>query len=172
MGIVTLASSPDVTHWLNEQEDRAWRGWLGMQNLLRSQIARDLQQECGLSDTDYMVLVHLSESAGGEVRMSDLATLLRWSKSRLSHQVGRMEARGLLTRTGCPTDARGSMAVLTGSGRAEIQRAAPFHVASVRRHLIDLLPPDQLEALTEIAAIVVDHLVEVNEGAVACPGGL
>jgi DNA-binding MarR family transcriptional regulator len=143
---------------LDEDEMRAWRGWLVMSDRLRSQIARDLQSDSGLSDADYMVLVELSEAADHRVRMTDLAARLDWSKSRLSHQVGRMEARGLLRREECPSDGRGAFAVLDDRGLAEIQEAAPMHVASVRRHLIDLLDPDEVRELAKIAGKVLEHL--------------
>jgi DNA-binding MarR family transcriptional regulator len=129
-----------------------------MNELVRSQIARDLLADSGLSDPDYMVLVHLSEADGRRIRLTDLAARLNWSKSRLSHQLDRMQARGLVRREECPSDARGTFAVLAAGGLAEIERAAPKHVASVRRHLIDVLDTDQLGQLTAIAERVVGHL--------------
>src|SRR5579862_5204801 len=105
-----------ATRWLDPDEDRAWRGWLTLNERLRGQIARDLQVECGLSDPDYMVLVHLSETEGHRVRMQELAARLNWSKSRLSHQLDRMQARGLVSRESCPSDARGTFAVLEPAG--------------------------------------------------------
>jgi DNA-binding MarR family transcriptional regulator len=106
-----------------------------MSERVRSQIARDLLVDSSLSDADYMVLVHLSEAEDRRVRMTDLADRLNWSKSRLSHQLARMQARGLVEREECPSDARGAFAVLGAGGLAEIERAAPKHVVSVRRHL-------------------------------------
>ncbi|MHB1536278.1 MAG: MarR family winged helix-turn-helix transcriptional regulator [Acidimicrobiales bacterium] len=157
------------TRWLEPEEQRAWRAWLAMSELLRSQIGRDLQAEAGLSEPDLAVLVHLSESPDHQMRMTDLAERLRWSKSRLSHQVGRMEARGLLRREGCPSDARGSFAMLTSGGVEEIRRAAPAHVASVRRHLIDVLDAGQLEQLTLIAERLAEHALAEGEPA-TCSG--
>ena len=110
------------TQWLTPAEDRAWRAWLAMSERLRSQIGRDLQADSGLSDADYMVLVHLSEATDHRMRMTDLATRLNWSKSRLSHQLARMQARGLVERDDCPSDARGAFAVL-GAGRPGRDRA-------------------------------------------------
>ena len=136
--------------WLDPLESRAWRAWIQTGDVVRAQLARDLQQLCGLSDADYAVLVHVSERPDHRIRMSDLAAGLRWSKSRLSHQVGRMEVRGLLRREECPSDARGSFAVLTPCGLREIEAAAPHHVASVRRHFIDRLDRGQLAALAAI----------------------
>jgi DNA-binding MarR family transcriptional regulator len=148
----------EPTRWLTPSEDRAWRAWLAMAERLRAQIARDLLVDSGLSDADYMVLVHLSEAEGRRVRMNDLAARLNWSKSRLSHQLARMQARGLVQREECPSDARGAFAVLAAGGLAEIERAAPKHVASVRRHLIDLLDEEQLSQLSDIAELVAGHL--------------
>jgi DNA-binding MarR family transcriptional regulator len=129
-----------------------------MHERLRAQVARDLQVDSGLSDADYMVLVHLSEANEHRVRMNDLAARLNWSKSRLSHQLARMQARGLVERAECPSDGRGAFAVLAPAGLAEIERAAPMHVASVRRHLIDVLDAEQLSQLAGIAERVVEHL--------------
>ena len=148
----------EPTRWLTPDEDRAWRAWLAMNERLRAQVARDLLVDSGLSDADYMVLVHLSEAEAERMRMNDLAARLNWSKSRLSHQLARMQARGLVDRAECPSDARGAFAVLGPAGRAEIEGAAPRHVASVRRHLIDVLDAEQLAQLAAIAERVVEHL--------------
>ena len=163
------------TRWLDPLEDRAWRGWLAAGDLMRAQMGRDLWQDSGLSEADFVVLVYLSETPGHRVRMSDLAAALRWSKSRLSHQVARMETRGLVTRAECPSDARGSFAVLTDQGMEEIEAAAPHHLVGVRQHFIDLLTPEQLASLGEITEVVVNHLLSlpgapVNTAGLACPG--
>lgn len=144
--------------WLTADEQRAWRGWLALSGLLQSQVGSDLLSETGLSTADYQVLVNLSEAPDRRLRMTDLASRIDWSKSRLSHQFARMEARGLVKREECPSDARGAFAVLTDRGMGEIVRAAPFHVESVRRHFIDLLQPGELQQIDSIAARVVDHL--------------
>jgi DNA-binding MarR family transcriptional regulator len=144
-----------------------------MSDLLRGQVMHDLQTETGLSDADFPVLVHLSEATGSRMRMTDLASALRWSKSRLSHQFTRMEARGLVVREGCPEDARQTFAELTPWGRAEIERAAPVHVESVRRHFIDLLDESQLAGLSDIADVITGHLLAIGspsvDGAPPCP---
>ncbi|MGI8492614.1 MAG: MarR family winged helix-turn-helix transcriptional regulator [Acidimicrobiales bacterium] len=157
-----MAESAQSSRWLDPAEDRAWRGWLAMEQLLRTQLARDLQAECGLSESDYMVLVHLSERADGKMRMSELASRLQWSRSRLSHHIARMHGRGLVAREGCPSDARGWFAVITDVGRAEIVGAAPRHVASVRRHFIDVLDAEQLASLAEITNAVVARLLKAD----------
>jgi len=146
------------TRWLDAEEARAWRGWLSMADRLHSQLASDLLADSGLSYADYQILVHLSESPEGMVRMSDLADRLDWSKSRVSHQVSRMQARGLVRREECPSDARGAFAVLTEAGMNQIRSAAPGHVGSVRRHFVDLLGRDDLSTLASIAQRVLEHL--------------
>ena len=146
------------TRWLSDEEDRAWRGWLAMTDRLHSQLASDLLAESGLSYADYQILVHLSEAENRTVRMSDLASRLDWSKSRVSHQVSRMEARGLVSRQECSSDSRGAFAVLTDEGMEQIRAAAPGHVESVRRHFIDLLAPEDLVSLRNISGLILDHL--------------
>jgi DNA-binding MarR family transcriptional regulator len=144
--------------WLDETEARAWRGHLRMTWLLNAAIERDLLRQAGLSHPDYYVLVSLSEAEGCRLRMSELAAGIEWSKSRLSHQVARMEARGLVRREDCPGDARGTFAVLTPAGRRAIEEAAPDHVESIRRHLLDVLTAAQVEALAAISHTVIEHL--------------
>ena len=130
-----------------------------MRALLDLQIARDLSKDSGLSETDYDVLSTLSEKPEGRWRARDLAAQLLWSTSRLAHHVGRMEQRGLVARQPCPGDARGALVSLTEQGRAALEQAAPLHVASVRRHIIDLLTPGEIATLDTIAGKVITHLV-------------
>jgi DNA-binding MarR family transcriptional regulator len=144
--------------WLDDAEARAWRGYMRMRTLLHAQIVRDLAREAGLSGPDYDVLSNVSEAEGRRVRLGDLAARMAWSKSRLSHHITRMEQRGLVTREDCSSDGRGAFVVLTDAGLRAIQAAAPGHVASVRRHFIDLLSREQLDALAEISQTVVRRL--------------
>lgn len=127
---------------------------------LSARLRRALQQDAGLSDADYAVLVHLSEAEDGRLRAFELAAALGWEKSRLSHQLRRMEQRGLVGREGCDTDRRGSFAVLTEQGAGAIAAAAPQHVAEVRRWFVDVLTPEQLDALAEISEAVLAGLEE------------
>ena len=145
-------------HWLNESEARAWRGFLSMRTLLSAQIARDLADDSDLSEPDYTVLSNLSEADDHRWRVNELAARMLWSKSRLSHHIARMQERGLVTREECATDGRGAFVVLTRQGMRAIERAAPSHVVSVRRNLIDLLTPEEIDALAAISQKVVAHL--------------
>jgi DNA-binding MarR family transcriptional regulator len=152
-----------MTRWLNEREDRAWRGYRGMRTQLDLLIARDLNVDSRLSEADYDVLSALSETKGHQLRLSELADELQWTSSRLSHQIGRMEARGLVRREGSPADARGAVVQLGPMGLLQIQLAAPNHVESVRRHLFDALTPAQIDALADITQAVLRHLGPWNQ---------
>jgi DNA-binding MarR family transcriptional regulator len=92
------------------------------------------------------------------MRMSDLAAATLQSKSRLSHQITRMESAGLVRRESCDTDRRGLFAVLTPSGLETMQKVAPHHVESVRRHFIGLLSPEDLDRLRASLGPVAAHL--------------
>ncbi len=144
--------------WLTPPQERAWRRYRRMRVLLDLQIARDLHQDSGLSEADYDVLSTLSEQSGDRWRARDLAAQLLWSTSRLAHHVGRMEQRGLVERQPCPGDARGALIGLTEAGRAILREAAPPHVDSVRRNMIGLLTPDEVDALDAISSKVIAHL--------------
>ena len=147
-----------MSRWLTEDEQRAWRGLLRMTAQLNARMNRQLQDEYGISLPDYDVLVVLSEAPQGRHRVFELADELAWEQSRVSHQLARMQRRGLVARQECPTDARGAFAVLTEAGRAAIERAAPAHVEMVRQLVFDGLSRDQLAALTAVTAGVLDRL--------------
>jgi len=150
----------DEPRWLDEAEARAWLGYRRMRALLDLNITHDLGADTALSDADYDVLSTLSETPDHQLRLTSLAEHMHWSKSRLSHHIARMQQRGLLTRGGCPSDARASVVSLTEDGWRAIRAAAPHHVASVRRHFVDLLSREQIDVFGEIADTVVRALRE------------
>lgn len=149
------ASEP---RWLSEPEQDAWYAWRRVFPLINAEIARDLSQDSALSEADYDVLSALGSTDGHRMRISALAVLMRWSRSRLSHQLTRMEQRGIVRREDVATDGRGAEVVLTGAGVATITTAAPLHVESVRRHLIDVLTPDQLRTLAEVGEVLRERM--------------
>jgi DNA-binding MarR family transcriptional regulator len=147
-----------MTRWLSADEQRLWRGWIAASMLLPDRLNRDLQELHGLTGTDYQILVELSESPDRRMRMSTLADHTLLSRSRLSHQVDRMTRAGLVERQVCEADGRGMFAVLTDHGWETIVKAAPDHVESVRRHLLDQLTPEEFQAFGEACIKVADAL--------------
>jgi len=150
------------TEWLNEQEAHAWRGYRRMRALLDLELTRDLMRDSGLSDADYDVLSNLSETPGQRLRLSELATWMLWSKSRLSHHITRMQQRGLVDREECADDGRGSVITLTPAGLRAIEQAAPRHVASVRRNMFDLLTAQEIATLGKLSHRVLEHLIHTD----------
>ncbi len=146
--------------WLTDAEQSVWRSFLSMKTLLDAQLGRDMQDEQGLSMADFSVLVPLSEHPDGRMRILELARELQWEKSRLSHQLTRMQQRGLIDRSNCREDRRGAFVVLTDRGLRAVRAAAPRHVASVRQYLFDVLSVEQVEALGDIARTVQQRLTE------------
>ncbi|MFF3399091.1 MarR family winged helix-turn-helix transcriptional regulator [Streptomyces sp. NPDC002659] len=146
-----------ATRWLTDDEQCTWRTHLDVSRLLMHQLEKDLQP-FGLTNNDYEILVNLSESADRRMRMSDLAAATLQSKSRLSHQITRMENAGLVRRENCESDRRGLYAVLTEQGTQTMEKVAPHHVASVRKHFIDLLSPEALAELRASLSPVAEHL--------------
>jgi DNA-binding MarR family transcriptional regulator len=142
--------------WLSDTEMRTWLGYRRMRRLLDLKVNRDLAADAGLSEQDYDVLSILSDLPDQRLRVGELSERLWWTRSGLSRHLGRMEQRGLVAREDDPDDARATVVTLTNQGRDAIADAAPGHVASVRRHLIDRLTPAELQALGDIAAKVLD----------------
>lgn len=140
--------------WLSDDEQRVWRAFLSMMGTVRRATARQLSAESDVPLTYYEILVHLSESPGRAMRMSELAGAIEGTMSQLSHAVSRLVERGWVERQACQDDGRGSFAVLTDAGRAALVAAAPGHVECVRRVLFDPLTPEQQQQLRTIAEAV------------------
>ncbi|WP_329568760.1 MarR family winged helix-turn-helix transcriptional regulator [Streptomyces sp. NBC_01361] len=136
--------------WLNEQEAHVWRSFLDLRRRIEAVINQQLNEDAGLSSVDYELVVPLSEAPDGVLRARDLGRMVGWERSRLSHQVRRMEQRGLVAREDCATDARGLMIRLTPEGRAAITAAAPEHVKVVRRYFFDSLTKEEVATLAAV----------------------
>lgn len=146
------------TRWLDADEQRAWRAFYTAATQLIDRLDRELQHDAGMPHAYYEILVVLSESPGRTRRMSELADLTRSSRSRLSHAVTKLEARGWVRRRDCDDDKRGQFADLTEAGFAAIEAAAPGHVETVRAHLFDPLTPEQVEQLRAISEAITGSL--------------
>ncbi|HET6291863.1 MAG TPA: MarR family winged helix-turn-helix transcriptional regulator [Kribbella sp.] len=141
MGLV--ANEP----WLDDDEQKAWRSYLLMRRTLETHLTRHLQREYGLSESDFEILVNLSESETGRMRAFELGQATQWEKSRMSHHLSRMEKRGLIRKEAC--DARYPEIVLTDAGLEAIKACAPAHAARVRELFVDVLGPERMTVLGE-----------------------
>jgi DNA-binding MarR family transcriptional regulator len=133
-----------TVHWLDPEEQAAWRTLINVHSRLLGRLDAELQACRGISLPDYEVLVHLSEAPGQHLRMAELADRLALSPSGLTRRLDGLVRDGLVERRACPSDRRGSLAVLTPTGLAALEQAAPTHVEGVRRYLIDRLARDDL----------------------------
>ena len=141
--------------WLDDDQQRNWRAFLSGTTRINEHLELALRP-FGLDLAEYEILVQLSEAERRSMRMSDLAQNARQSRSRLTHTVSRMEAKGLVSRRACPSDRRGVIATLTEAGWKLIVAAAPAHVQSVREVLVDRVTAEDFEALGRVMRAVVD----------------
>jgi DNA-binding MarR family transcriptional regulator len=151
---------PASPRWLSDPEQRAWRAFITAAQLLMDQLDRELQRDAGMSHAYYAILVALSEQPLRTLRMTDLARSLRYSKTRLSEAIARLEARGWVDRQPCVSDRRSTFAVLSDAGFAALEAAAPGHVDAVRRHVFDRLASRQVGQLQAICEAIARPLIE------------
>lgn len=145
----TVSTKAADVKWLNQREMRAWRGYIETIDDLQHALEGDLA-EVGLTVGDYQVLVYLSERDDGRMRMCDLAELLHLSPSGLTRRLDGLVRMRAVARDPSPQDRRVTLAVLTPSGRRLLEKVAPRHVMSVRRHFIDALTPQQIDVLGDV----------------------
>ncbi|QPK84000.1 winged helix-turn-helix transcriptional regulator [Corynebacterium qintianiae] len=142
--------------WLNDNEQALWRLMLAASRKVNRVVDETLQAGSNLSASEFAVLVTLSEAEGNELRLRDLCAGLDWDRSRTSHQVTRMEKRGLLTKCKSPGDARGVLVQLTEDGMSRVTQSAPDHVESVRRVVFDHMVPEDVPALRRFFAGIME----------------
>jgi DNA-binding MarR family transcriptional regulator len=148
----------DTPQWLSAEEQHAWRTFVRLHQKLNARLVSDLQAHSKLSGADFEILVALTDDPHGRQRFQDLAKAVEWEQSRLSHQIARMIKRGLVARKECAEDGRGAYVATTPVGRKLIEAAAPQHVATVRRLVIDALSPDELATLAQISGRILQQL--------------
>ena len=132
---------------LTSEQEATWFAYMRVALRLNYELNRELQVDSNLSHQDFHVLNALGDSPGRRLQLSDLAVRIGWERSRVSHQVLRMESRGLVERRPSSTDARATDAVLTAHGRQALRRATPGHADLVKRLFFDGLDPALLPAL-------------------------
>lgn len=157
----------DEPRWLSADEQRIWRAFTATVKLVFGHFDRQLQRDWGIPLTYYEIFVALSEAPEHKMRMSELANFTRFSRSRLSHAVAKLEHAGWVRRTACPGDKRGSFAELTDSGYQVLVAAAPGHVEQVRTLIFDRLTDEQVSQLGAIAVTIRDNALDGAKAPVA-----
>lgn len=152
------SATPEHAQWLTGEQQRIWRNWLSASSRVPARLGQQLQQDSRLSLQDYEVLVTLEEASDDSCRITQLAGLLEWERSRMSHHLTRMEKRGLIRRGACPDDGRAQLVTLTDQGRAALEAAAPGHVRAVRAVIFDALNDDDAAELGRITGLIAAHL--------------
>jgi DNA-binding MarR family transcriptional regulator len=137
---------------LTPQELRVWHAFKIMSDEVMSRVAKDLTEGAGLSGADFGVLSRLDGIGKGEMRQQDLARTMGWDKSRLSHQLTRMQERKLIDRQ----DGGGRVVLvkLTKLGESSLAAARPVHAQSVRRNLLSRLSSEQIATMVRVSNIL------------------
>lgn len=144
--------------WLSPEEKAAWLALTALLTKLPGALDAQLSRDAGLTFFEYTVLGMLAEAEGGQLRMSQLAELTNGSLSRLSHVARRLENQGLMRRQPDPDDRRATLAILTGEGRARVERAAPGHVVHARELVVDAASPEDLATFGRVGELIVQRL--------------
>lgn len=140
-----------------------WRRYCLVQAHLMGYLARQLTRATGLSEADFQVLDALLDAPGQRARARELRWTLQWEKSRLSHQLRRMVARGLIDRQACAEDARGANVVLTDAGREAARRARQVREESLQAIVFDTLGPEHMARLHEVTTLLADRLARAAQ---------
>jgi DNA-binding MarR family transcriptional regulator len=141
-----------TTKPLSPRELRVWHAFLLMGEDVLGRVERDIAQATGLTGPEFGVLSRLAALGKGEMQQQVLARVMTWDKSRLSHQLTRMQERALIERR--RTDGKTVLVVLTEFGREKLEAARPIHAASVRRNLLSRLTPEQIDTIVRLSNLL------------------
>jgi DNA-binding MarR family transcriptional regulator len=140
---------------LSPRELRIWQAFLSMGEDVLERVGRDIARSTGLSGPEFAVLSRLASFGKGEMRQQELATVMGWEKSRLSHQLSRMQRRKLVERQS--GDGRATLVVLTRIGREMLEHALPVRAESVRRNLLSRLTSEQIDMIVRVSNLLGDE---------------
>jgi DNA-binding MarR family transcriptional regulator len=137
--------------WLDPHERQVWLRFVRAASAVLADLDHQLQRDAGIAHSHFLILSTISMAPDDECRVSALAAELRYSPSRLSHALRRLERDEWIARRPDPDDGRAQRVRLTDEGRARIVTAAPKHVVEVRRRVFDHLTAGQVDELRAIS---------------------
>ncbi len=140
----------------------AWMAFHQIRLAILPPLVKHLSDKCGLTEAEYQVFIGIHSAPDGAIRPTDLAEKIGWEHGRLSHQIARMQTKGLLDRKQCPVDARSCYIGMTKKGQALINKALPLQLNEVKRLFGSALTNDQLRALIEISNAITTYVQEIN----------
>ncbi|MTD53140.1 MarR family winged helix-turn-helix transcriptional regulator [Amycolatopsis pithecellobii] len=144
---------------MSAQQHRVWQTFVLLSEAVRREVGRDLAETSGLSDADFTVLAELAHAPGGTMRSTHCARALDWDTGRLSHQLRRMQERGLITRArGDASDARAAVVTITDAGRIAYRDALAPHLRSARYWFLDGIESGRLDEFDATLTAVLDHV--------------
>lgn len=143
--------------WLSKDEEQVWFAYILFSRQLAAGMERQLAGS-GVSGADYQMLAPLAEAGAAGMRPRDLGYSAGWDRSRLAHQLGRMEKRGLVSREPASDDGRGTVVRLTEAGRAALRKAAPGHIEWVRDNFLSLMTPEDRKMLVALSGRIMAKL--------------
>src|SRR3984957_7898216 len=147
---------------LSATEEALWRAMMRIVKVIPRHLDSDLTRGAGLTASEYMMIMILSEAPNRELRMADLANATDLSASRMTRLVDDLQSRGFVTKTTSSSDARGNVARLTPRGVAKLKSAWPVHLDSVRRRFLDYIDPAAVEGVAKALAEVAAHLEDTS----------
>ena len=137
-----------------------WRAFLTAHSVVTKRLDDELQAETGLSLYEYSALLQLAEADGRRKRMSELADGILLTRSGVTRLVDRLERDGLVERSQCASDGRGSEAVLTEAGLARLRAASTVHLRGIDAYYLSRVPPEDQEAVGRVMADIVEGVRE------------
>jgi DNA-binding MarR family transcriptional regulator len=147
-----------MTATSTELERDLWRSFFVMRRQLELTLERRLQADAGISTADFEILMSLLDEPAQQLRAGQIGDIIGWEKSRVSHQITRMEQRGLVTRRECGDDARGVWVVLTEEGSRAVLSAGSDRRDAVRQYFFDVLTDDEKQTMLEVSRKVLDTI--------------
>ena len=143
---------------ISDAEWNVWRSFTTMRRQLDLALEQQLQRDAGISRPDFEILLAIFEAPEKQLRARELVDRLGWEKSRVSHQVTRMEKRDLVTRRECGDDLRGSWILLTPAGKRAVLGSMRDHATTIRKYFFDALTPAELELVSTASRRVLDAI--------------